>query len=1144
MIRAAMSHFYQSRARFCLLALYVLIVSGCCLAQSTPNPFDRKFDELTQRWNSSDAPTKAVLLDQMHGLRDFVSDPARVSVQINRIAENWSETPLVRDDANWQRARIALHERRLDEARRLTDALGFVRDWTRTSSANCFPIKVAGTSSLTANALGSIVLHDRAAACVATAIYVSEPKDVALRFGANASVALFVNGNMVVPTEDAPEFAFDQRSVGVRLQPGWNILALEFDASSDERQFALRVTATTGGAIGVAADSSRISSAAHKTPLLHVSDLLEDAEENGVSAEGLDTLAELREVRGLGKDIEHLDAAAKRSPSVDRWVNVANACVEESCTFSALGRALALDPKSASANLALAVYYIDRGQLLKARELLQEVLNAEPDNFVAQKKLADVFALAGAPSAAKDQYRKLETRGNLPIWVKRELGLHYEAAGITGPATAFLNQAWRSNFDDTVTRAALQRLAQRRGDADVLMMLAQSAEALDPMNPAPKQNIAQVVGVPTQADNTVAYGDMKRHDAESATHVLNIRETSSIDADADYMVNAASLAKEARRSGQRYNSNVVTLADVTVERVQANGQNVVHAQQVFYMANDRGARDYRVRNVQYSHATQKLTVLGARIYKANGQVLDAEDQGETSIADTSISMYYDTRARALRFPNLEKGDVIELEYRIVPNSSTNPYGDYFGNLVTFQNGLPQKLRRYVLITPVGRKLNVIEERMPVRGVVSEAGGQVIRRWDVINMAPLASEPRGPSLTEVAPYVAVSTFADWNELGRWYADLITPQFNLDSELRDVLAGITKNATTELEKIHAIHEFVLRNTHYVAMEFGIYSYKPYPVTQVYARRFGDCKDKASLMIAMMRAVGVDAEMALVRTRKLGDVDERATALSVFNHAVAYIPKYDLWLDGTAEYAGSRGELPLDDQGAMALTVNLNGNSTLRRIPVTLPMQNYTHRVVRADIQDDGNILFRGSAYTRGEDAPGLRREYEIADRQRDTVRANLAQVYPSVQVDSVHVDGAQDIERDINVKFSGSLDKFSGQKQLQLASSWLPHQYVNSLAAAYTRTQQLQLPAPWTTEEEIHFTIPDGGKIDVLPADVRHETPFGTAVIRYELRGRELIVNTSVQFRKLRIEASEYPAFRQFCADVEKAFRQEVTLKLGS
>ena len=134
---------------------------------------------------------------------------------------------------------------------------------------------------------------------------------------------------------------------------------------------------------------------------------------------------------------------------------------------------------------------------------------------------------------------------------------------------------------------------------------------------------------------------------------------------------------------------------------------------------------------------------------------------------------------------------------------------------------------------------------------------------------------------------VSTFDSWQGFGKWYADFIAPQLQLDSALRTALDKLVQGHTTDLEKIRAIHQFVIENTHYVGLEFGVYSYKPYPVSQVYARRFGDCKDKASLMVALMRAAGIDADFALVRTRKMGDVGDKATSLQIFDHAIVYVP-----------------------------------------------------------------------------------------------------------------------------------------------------------------------------------------------------------------------------------------------------------------
>ena len=81
-----------------------------------------------------------------------------------------------------------------------------------------------------------------------------------------------------------------------------------------------------------------------------------------------------------------------------------------------------------------------------------------------------------------------------------------------------------------------------------------------------------------------------------------------------------------------------------------------------------------------------------------------------------------------------------------------------------------------------------------------------------------------------------------------------------------------------------------TRYVGLEFGIHGYKPYKVTQVLARRFGDCKDKASLMVALLREVGIDAELVLVRTRRGGRIDAEPASLAVFDHAIVYVPKLD--------------------------------------------------------------------------------------------------------------------------------------------------------------------------------------------------------------------------------------------------------------
>jgi hypothetical protein len=124
---------------------------------------------------------------------------------------------------------------------------------------------------------------------------------------------------------------------------------------------------------------------------------------------------------------------------------------------------------------------------------------------------------------------------------------------------------------------------------------------------------------------------------------------------------------------------------------------------------------------------------------------------------------------------------------------------------------------------------------------------------------------------------------------------------DGTLAKAAAQATVGLTTTLDKVKAIHRLVVEKTRYVGLEFGIHGYKPYKSTQVFQRRFGDCKDKATLIMTLLRSVGVDSELVLLRTRRGGRIDETPASLAVFDHAIAYVPALDLYLDGTAEFSG---------------------------------------------------------------------------------------------------------------------------------------------------------------------------------------------------------------------------------------------------
>ena len=263
--------------------------------------------------------------------------------------------------------------------------------------------------------------------------------------------------------------------------------------------------------------------------------------------------------------------------------------------------------------------------------------------------------------------------------------------------------------------------------------------------------------------------------------------------------------------------------------------------------------------------------------------------------------------------------------------------------------------------------------------MTEEGSERVYRFTARDVAKIDAEPAMPGPGEVAPYLHVSTYASWDDVGAWYWRLVEDQLTPDDEIRRTARGLVSRSMSDADRVRAVYDFVVKSTRYVGLEFGIHGYKPYRVTQVLARRFGDCKDKAALLIALLREVGVSAELVLVRTRRGGRLDTEPASLAVFDHAIVYVPKLDRYLDGTAEFAGL-AELPAQDQGVMALRVGPRG-SVLVETPVLPSSDSRVERRWQVAIEPGGDGRVDEQLIIRGQAAPDWREHYQTPGERRE-------------------------------------------------------------------------------------------------------------------------------------------------------------------
>jgi transglutaminase-like putative cysteine protease len=479
---------------------------------------------------------------------------------------------------------------------------------------------------------------------------------------------------------------------------------------------------------------------------------------------------------------------------------------------------------------------------------------------------------------------------------------------------------------------------QRKQLVNALKALAKACQSED----AGALNAAVSTMLPA-TDSTWEAGELLAIGA--ANPVGQLSATPNAAKDSEFLVDARQAAQEASTP----NGEVETLADIRIDRLQKDnlgrdGLASAHVQQVWRINTAAAARSFSPRSVMYSGMSETLSVVRARVLKSNGHEEEGSVSADQPVMKQGAAMYFDARARQLRFSHLQPGDVVEIEYRVLPSTDVNPWTGYYARLDPFRDSLPTRLRRRVLIAPSSMKLYAVEHGLSA-ATVRENGGETTRTWEA---REIGAQPMGASVD--GPYLHVSTIGSREEFGRWYNEMLEPELRLDENLRTLAQQILDRKLTTQGKVQAVYESVKRRTRYTGFEFGVHSYKPYPVSIVERRGFGDCKDKAAMLVALLRAVGVPAEFAMVRTRSAGAVDEDAYSVQLFDHAMAYIPELNIFVDGTAN-SEIIGELPAKDLGAMVMTVDALGKATRRTVPFTAPLEIRTPRDIEVAHVSDG-------------------------------------------------------------------------------------------------------------------------------------------------------------------------------------------------
>lgn len=580
-----------------------------------------------------------------------------------------------------------------------------------------------------------------------------------------------------------------------------------------------------------------------------------------------------------------------------------------------------------------------------------------------------------------------------------------------------------------------------------------------------------------------------------------------------------------------------TLHKLGVTTVYDSGLASHFKQVVFQPLSQQAATSSRQYAFVYHADRQVVSLRAARVFRADGRVDEAVESGEAPANDPSINMYTLQRTFVVQFPKLNPGDVVELRYRVDDVSVRNDKSDYFGEVAYLQSTEPVANAEYVLIAPKKKKLTMSigpagAPLAKVKKSVSDKGELRISHFVAKDLPALEVEPGMPQLGELLAHVHVSTFASWQEVGAWYWTLSRDKLDVDDDVRKLARELTKGLTTDREKVAAVYQYVANETRYVALEFGIEGIRPRRAALTLARGWGDCKDKATLIVSLLAELGVEAELVILRTGLRGGFDTTTASLEPFDHAIVYVPSIDLYLDGTAEGTGT-GELPAFDRSAIGLRIS-GGQGKLVKLPEPDASTSVDDRVFDVTMQPDGDLSFKGHVEVRGVDAAGSRARYRAEATRRERVSSDLAGALGAVELSpgpkGLTVTGVDGIEAPVrlDVAGAGSASQQGSTWVIGVGPTW---NLVGTYASRSQRTHDLLLGPQRVHRERWSVTIPAGMRVASSPKQAKIATKFGSYEQTTKTDGKQVIVESTLRLDRSRISPGEYAAFRAFCQQVD-------------
>ena len=581
-------------------------------------------------------------------------------------------------------------------------------------------------------------------------------------------------------------------------------------------------------------------------------------------------------------------------------------------------------------------------------------------------------------------------------------------------------------------------------------------------------------------------------------------------------------------------------------------------------------RDYGVAAVSFN-AHSKINGLRGWCIPAQGKDYEVKDKEAVEVAMPKIDgseLISDVKDKLLQIPAPDPGNIIGYEYE----KEEQPM--VLQDIWEFQREIPGRELHFSLQLPAGWEYKA--SWINSSEIKPTQSGNNQWEWVVSDVKAIRREEEMPPIDGVAGQMVVSFFprggtsasgfTSWQEMGNWYRNLTNGRRDASAEIAQQVASITASAKTPLEKMKALAQFVQHDIRYVAIELGIGGWQPHSASDVFAHRYGDCKDKATLLSSMLSRMGVESFYVVINSERGSVTPEVPANVGGFNHVVLAIqlpanasdpslvatiqhPRLGplLYFDPTNELTPF-GEIGGYLQANYGLLVTSEGGE-LVELPRQPSAMNSIDRTGKLTLDGMGTLSGEVSETRVGDRAWTERWRLRTVNKSADRIKPIedlLAGSLSLFSISKASIDNLNQTDQPFGFHYT-----FEARNYAKNAGGLLlvRPRVLGVKTSAILETKEprkfaIEFEGPSRDTDTFEIAIPAGYVVDDVPPAVDADYSFASYHAKTEVSGNMIHYSRTLEVKELSVPVARADELKKFYRIVAGDERNTVVLKTGA